>query len=114
MVGNVFSLALMTSTAAITLTRNETTNRDITLTGSDIILMGDITLTGRNITLNGAIDDNEDDDLILTASGNLTLMSDIDVGTSILTLTAGQDGDGSLTPNRCHHIDSGDLKPDAG
>ena len=100
MVSNGFSLVLTTGTMPITLAQDDATNRDITLTGSAIILMGDITLGGRNITLSGAIDDDEDDDLTLTASGNLTLMSDIDVGTSILTLTAGhQDGTGSLTPN---------------
>ena len=100
MIGDEFSLVLI-STKAITLAQDFTTNRDITLTGSAIVLMGSRSLTGRTITLTGAVDESENlthDNLTLTASRSLNLMSDINVGSGTLILIAGEGGTGHLMP----------------
>ena len=102
MIGNEFNLVLI-STMAITLAQDFTTNRDITLNGSAIVLMGNRSLTGRTITLTGAVDENENlthDNLTLTASRDLNLMSNINVGSGTLILISGEGGTGNLTPNR--------------
>ena len=100
MIGDEFSLVLI-STKAITLAQDFTTNRDITLNGSAIVLMGSRSLTGRTITLTGAVDESENlthDNLTLTASRSLNLMSDINVGSGTLILIAGEGGTGHLMP----------------
>ena len=96
------------SGAAITLTGDARSNRDLTinasgtltlnggintgtsalsLSGSSVALGGALTLTGGDITLTGAATGTAD--LTLTASGILTLNNDINIGTSALTLTSG-------------------------
>ena len=100
MIGDEFSLVLI-STKAITLAQDFTTNRDITLNGSAIVLMGSRSLTGRTITLTGAVDESENltpNNLTLTASRSLNLMSDINVGSGTLILIAGEGGTGNLMP----------------
>ena len=100
MIGDEFSLVLI-STKAITLAQDFTTNRDITLNGLAIVLMGSRSLTGRTITLTGAVDESENlthDNLTLTASRSLNLMSDINVGSGTLILIAGEGGTGHLMP----------------
>ena len=100
MIGNEFSLVLI-STMAITLEQDFTTNRDITLDGSAIVLMGSRSLMGRTITLTGAVDENDNlthDNLTLTASRSLNLMSDINVGSGTLILISGEGGTGNLIP----------------
>ena len=101
MIGNEFNLVLI-STMAITLEQDFTTNRDITLNGSAIVLMGNRSLTGRTITLTGAVDESENltsNNLTLTASRNLNLMSSINVGSGTLILIAGEGGIGNLIPH---------------
>ena len=101
MIGDEFSLVLI-STQAITLAQDFTTNRDITLDGSAIVLMGNRSLTGRTITLTGAVDESENltpNNLTLTASRSLNLMSDINVGSGILILISGEGGIGNLIPH---------------
>ena len=78
---------------------NLSTGGDLTLvaTGSNNIVLGadNITLTGAVIALTGAIDASSSDNynFTITATGNITLNSDINLGTGLtggnLTLTAG-------------------------
>ena len=96
------------SGAAITLTGDARSNRDLTinasgtltlnggintgtsalsLSGSSVALGGALTLTGGDITLTGAATGTAD--LTLTASGILTLNNDIAIGANALTLTSG-------------------------
>ena len=75
---------------------------DLTLSGMGIALGDDVTLIGGVIILTGAIDESADDDsLTITATGSITINSDINLGTGGgLSLTAGS-GDGTgdiLTP----------------
>ena len=100
MIGDEFNLVLI-STMAITLEQDFTTNRDITLNGSAIVLMGNRSLAGRTITLTGAVDENDNlthDNLTLTASRDLNLMSNINVGSGTLILISGEGGTGNLIP----------------
>ena len=96
------------SGAAITLTGDARSNRDLTinasgtltlnggintgtsalsLSGSSVALGGALTLMGGDITLTGAAMGAAN--LTITASGTLTLNNDIDIGTGNLTLTSG-------------------------
>ena len=60
---------------------------DLILTGTAITLGGPTTLTGRAITLTGAISaPSGNNALAITATGDLTLNNDINIGTGALTL----------------------------
>ena len=94
------SLAV-TAGAVLRLNDNIDTGADnitLTLRGDSIVLDGSIMLTGGAVTLAGAIDESADtitdgkggdDTLTINASGNLTLNSNINLGTGNLILTAG-------------------------
>ena len=83
----------------LTLNGNITTNvsSNIMLTGTSIVLPADngnrITLSGAAVTLTGAVDGNSlddalDNDFTITATGDITINNDIDLGTGALILTA--------------------------
>ena len=97
----------LTSTGAITIKDNIITGSgDITLLGASIVLIDDIQLSGRDVQITGAIDESNStpnangkggrDSLFITASGNITLNSNIKLGTGRLDLNAGHNGNGNI------------------
>ena len=82
----------LTAGGVLTLGANITTSAgDLALTGASIELGGTITLTGGAITLTGAIG-GTNNTFSAAASGVLTLNSNINTGTSDLTLAGGMGG----------------------
>ena len=91
----------VTATGVLTLNSNINTGTSgLTLTGGTggIKLGGDVELTGSTVSLTGAIDEAaaSTDGLTITATGNITLNSNIDLGMGALDLRAGV---GSTTGN---------------
>ena len=82
------------ATGALTLNDNINTGTGaLTLSGTSIVLGGDIQLDGGAITLTGAINEagqteSDNDALTITATGDITINSNINLGTGALILTA--------------------------
>ena len=89
-------LTITASTGALTLNTNIATTGALILSGDTIVLGGTTTLGGAAITLTGEISGGA---LTVTASGVLTLNSDINIGTAALSLTAGDGGAGNDAGN---------------
>ena len=89
-------LTITARTGALTLNTNIATTGALILSGDTIVLGGTTTLDGAAITLTGEISGGA---LTVTASGVLTLNSDINIGTAALSLTAGDGGAGNDAGN---------------
>ena len=89
-------LTIIARTGALTLNTNIATTGALILSGDTIMLGGTTTLGGAAITLTGEISGGA---LTVTASGVLTLNSDINIGTAALSLTAGDGGAGNDAGN---------------